>query len=297
MKRITENLGLLAAVVYVMVAVASCKSERVEQADSFSSMDDFFDQNKQEEQEFVVDTGGTGPIIGKMGTRLYGDSSIFMLPGGGDVAYPFMVKLIELYPRKDIILYRTPTVSGGAVLRSGGEIRARAYKNGQELVLRPNRAFMAEMPTIAPETGMQVYYGPNVDVPVDWSLSTDNSTITNITGYYQAVIYTMGWINCDRLYNYTGAKTTMAFTVDGSGTENIALFVVFRNFLSVLKVNNLTSTEVPIGESVTVIAMAKDQNGKFRLHNSSETISAGFSIKLDMKEVTEQQLLDALTAL
>ncbi|MCB0430606.1 MAG: hypothetical protein H6585_13095 [Flavobacteriales bacterium] len=281
-------------ILLIATLFVACKSVRKEQGDSFESMDEFFDAHKQEEQTFVLDSGGTGPIVGKMGSLLYGDSSIFMDANSNDVSYPITLKLIELYTRGDIILYRTPTISdNGTVLRSGGEIKLTAFKDSQPLQIKPGKYFRVDMPCSAPETGMTMFYSSQ-DPAENWTYSADPAL--DVVGFYQTRPTKLGWINCDKLYS-GGTNTTITFTVDGSGTENINVFIAFKNFLSVLKVSGLVSTNVPEGEDITVIAMAKDKGGNYRLHQSNETIAAGMTVALDMQEVTEQQLVDFLGGL
>ncbi|MCB0396399.1 MAG: hypothetical protein KDD36_07085 [Flavobacteriales bacterium] len=293
MKKVFQPFVLICAITSVLWV--GCKSERAEKGNSFESADAFFDQHKQEEQTLVLDTGGTGPIIGKMGTRIYADSSIFMDANGNDVSYPIILKLIELYPAGDILLYRTPTIgSGGQLLRSGGEIKLTAYKDGQALSLKPGKNIPVDMPSTNPETGMTIFSGSG-DPPTAW---TDHTiAIQTTVGYYQAFPDYLGWINCDKLYSFTGDKTNIQFEVDGTGGENIALFVVFDNFLSVLTVSDLLSPEVPVGETVTIIGIAMDKQGNYRLHQSQETIATGMTVTLDMQEKTEQEVLDAVAAL
>ena len=134
-KFIQKILGLVLAI--SALTMVSCESARDDEDAEYSSMDEFYTKHRQEEQEFIIDSAGTGPIIGKQGTQILVDTSIFMLPGGGDLTFPFTLKLIELYPESDFIEFPMSTVSNSTVTEAAGAIRVRAYKNNVELVLKP----------------------------------------------------------------------------------------------------------------------------------------------------------------
>ncbi|MFM7021793.1 MAG: hypothetical protein ACKOXB_02360 [Flavobacteriales bacterium] len=277
---------------------ASCESDRDDEDDTYSSMDEFYNKHRQEEQEFVIDSAGGGPIIGKQKTQLYLDSSIFMFPGGGDVSYPITIKLIELYPQSDFMEYPMSTVADGEVTVSAGAIRVRAYKNGTELVLKPGKCYAAVMPdTNNLLNDMKVFYGDNKDTDVNWSEAKDASKVLTQSGYYALSVYQMGWINNAKLHSKSGSATQITFKAKGSGTEFIDVYIVAKDYFSVVKVSKLKSIEVPEGENVTIIAMAMDQDKKYRLHNTSVTVTKNMAIELDLKVVTEQDVLNTLGAL
>lgn len=280
--------------------LTSCKSDRDDEDDEFSNMDEFYNKHRQEEQEFIIDSTGTGPIVGKQGTKLWsGDTSIFMLPGGGYITYPFTIKLIELYPESDFMEFPMSTVSNNTLTEAAGAIRVRAFKNGTELLLRPNKVFVAEMnDTNNLLSNMKVYYGENKDSDVNWTMATDmlSNAATNASSY-TLTLSQMGWATAAKAHVSGAATTQVNLTCEGSGTDNIDVYIVAKDYFSVVRVKKLKSIDVPTGEDVTIVAMAMDQNGNYRLHLKNENVSAGMSIKLDMKEVTEQELLNKLESL
>jgi len=281
-------------------ALTSCHSDRDDEDDEFSSMDEFCNKHRQEEQEFIIDSTGTGPITGKQGTKLWGgDTSIFMFPNGDDVTYPYTIKLIELYPESDFMEFPMSTVSNSSVTEAAGALRVRAFKNGTELVLKPNKKYYAEM-TNANNllANMSVYYGENKDYDVNWSAATDliSGVVTNVSSYYLSVAQ-MGWVTAAKAHSSSAPTTIVKLEVEGSGTDNIDVYISAKNYFSVVKVKKLTSIAIPTGEDVRIVAMAMDQDKKYRLHFSNENVTSGITLKLDMKEVTEQELLDKLASL
>jgi len=278
--------------------LSSCESTRDDSDDTFSSMDAFYNTHRQEEQEFIVDSVGKGPIVGKQNTRLYADTSLFMYPGGSDVKYPFTIKLIELYSHSDFVEYPMSTVAGDVMTESAGAMRVRAYKDGVELVLKPNKSFVAVMTdTNNLLNGMRIFYGANADTDVSWTQATDGSSVVTNTSSYTLALHQMGWVNCAQLRPSLLGVAAITFVAEGSGTEFIDVYLIAKNYFSVVKVKNLQSIALPLGEPVTVIAMAMDQNKKYRLHSSTLTVGFGITVTLDMKVVTEQDVLNALSAL
>lgn len=277
-------------------ALTSCKSERDDKNDEYSSMDEFCNKHRQEEQEFTIDSTGTGPIVGKQGTKLWsGDTSIFMFPNGGNVTYPFTIKLIELYPESDFMEFPMSTVSNSTLTEAAGAVRIRAFKNGTELVLKPGKTYYTEMTdTNNLLQNMKVYYGENKDVDVDWTMSNDVA-VTNASSYYIGMKQ-MGWMMCAKPH-VSAPTTKVTLTADGSGTDNIDVYITAKNYFSVVKVKKLKSIEIPTGEDVRIVAMAMDQNGKYRLHYSTHNVTVGLTLKLDLNVVTEQELLDKLASL
>jgi hypothetical protein len=301
------------AVVILALSVVfqACKKDRAaaKPALGYTSGSAFYNKYQQQEQVFQVDSPGTGPIIGKMGTKLYPYANIFMFPNGANVTYPFTVKLIEIYPVKDIILSNMPTVAGGKIMESKAEIRARAFKGTTELVLRPGRKFGMETATVSNMlTGMSVFYGfPNGSI-TDWTnnVTTLDPTITpdtlssvaNLTSSYAMTIARMGWTACARLLSYTGGTSAITITATGNNPQNIDVFLVFKNNpTSVMKAYNLQSGQIPLGTQVTMVAIAYDQTGALVYDMQSLTVTSGMTVTLNPVATTESALLGVLSGL
>jgi hypothetical protein len=291
------------------ISFVSCKKDRApaKPALGYTSPAAFYSNYKQQEQIFQVDSPGTGPIIGKMGTKLYPYANIFMFPGGQAVAYPFTVKLVELYPVKDVILWNLQTIAGGKIMQYKAEISARAFKGSQELVLRPGRKFgMETAATTNMLTGMSVFYGFGSGRSADWTNNVSSldatinpdtlSSVTNLSASYAMNIARMGWTSCAKLpaaTNFTG----VTFTCTGNTPQNIDVFLVFNNGTTVMQCNNLTSGPLPIGTQATMVAIAYDQNNALVYDKQNITVSSGMQVQLNMVSTTDTGLLSILSAL
>lgn len=298
----TNSFSILSLLVLaVAMGMGSCSEQRIE-ANSYESPNQFMMDNRAEEQVFVIDTGGQGgPIVGNQGTRLWGDSSIFMFPDGGAVAYPFTIKLIELYTPKDMILYAMPTVAQGNLLVTGGEIRVRAFKDDVELVLRPDRNYFALFPTADPDPAMRLFGGQQMGDIVDWvQLSdTDFTIVQDSAGtFYGAIVPQMGWINCDYFYGSDpDSLTTITYTSENDELDNVAKFLYFDDIQSVMQVYGTTSGSVPIGASVKSICFAMNASGNMAYHYAAFNVSANHVVDVTMEEISEADLLALLEGL
>ena len=187
------------AILVGIVLLSSCSKERIEEEEEnqlteYQSINSYYDTKKQDEQEFVIDTSGTGPIIGHEGAKIWVFKEKLMLANGDSVQWPYTVNLIELYPAKDMIYYQMPTLGSGVILNSHGEVKVTAYKDGAELVLRSGMTWTVEMPNSTPESGMSTHYGNESSSIVDWVNTLTGSFATSTYGY-TGEIQTLCWVS------------------------------------------------------------------------------------------------------
>jgi hypothetical protein len=297
------GLCLMLITLWVM---GSCQKDRVVQ-DDFQSMDSFYNTHKEEEQVFVIDTLGSCPLIARKETKICIGTDMIEYTNGSGVIYPFILKVVELYSIRDMILWRLPAIAGGNILETSAEIRVRAFKANDELVLKPGKAYFMEMDTMPVLLqNMQAYYGYDSGNITDWTSNISSispgfvDTISNVgvnAFFYSLKIARMGWISSARLNSSAASKTPVTFSVAGTNTQNIEIYLSFKGFKGLMKVSNLTSGLIPVGEQVTMVAFAKNQKGDFLYDQQSLTITPGLTIPLNMKVTTETGLLNALNAL
>ncbi|MFI5150525.1 MAG: hypothetical protein ACHQRM_12380 [Bacteroidia bacterium] len=312
----------MAALLILMLAgslfMPSCKKSRAPSPSTtpppptvplgYTSPTTFYSTYKQPVQTFQVDSPGTGPIVGAMGTKLYPTDNIFMYPSGANVYYPFTLQLIEEYPVKDLILSNMPTVAGGKVMQARPAISARCFKGSTELVLKPGKKLPIQTGTVSPLlTGNTVYYGfpsgsindwTNTVSTLDPAINPDTlSAVTNMGTSYGVNIARMGWVTPGQLYNPSGSTTSVTFTCTGNTPQNINVFLVFNSSSSVVQVYSLHSGAVPVGISCTMIAIAYDANNKLVYDKQNLTITSGMSVTLNPIVTTEANLLSILSTL
>ncbi len=285
---------------------SSCSRDRIERdLNTYESPNAYLDSKKQDEQVFVIDTAGEGPIIGNQGTAIWGSIDCLQLPGGGEVTYPFLVKLVELYTPKDMIYYRMPTVSAGMPLETAGEIRLRAEKDGQELSLSQPCAFKVSMPNAAPQLNyMNVYYGNENGDVVDWTMDlgvwgitqTQNPVFDVDTIGYTAFIEKLGWINADRSVSTSGTYN-ITFDSEEDDLTNVLFFAYLPDTKTLLQSNEGVISGVPAGASAKIVAIAVNANGSLFHFNQELTVNGNSTVMVIMTEISDPDLTNLLDSL
>jgi hypothetical protein len=291
-----------------LMLFAACSKQRVE-LNEYSTPDEFMYNNRPEEQEFILNGDSGGHIIGNQGTHLWMDSSIFMHTNGNEVSYPIIIKLIEIYTPKDMELYAMPTVAQGELLVSGGEIRVRAFKDNEELVLKPNKVYYAKMPTQNPDPDMSLFYGKEEGDIIDWvdnasSVSTNPGidALENIESdsayFYNLFSPMMGWINCDRFANYPSPLTTVTFESNDDDLTNVMKYLYIPSINSVMQVyDSNVSGNVPVGEPVKVLCFAMNSSGALFHYYQEVAPAQNQVIMVTMTEISEADLIALMAGL
>ncbi|HKR03761.1 MAG TPA: hypothetical protein VJY62_03930 [Bacteroidia bacterium] len=283
------------SLILFVLALSACKKDRVVQ-DDYQSMDSFYNQYKEEEQEYVIDSSGSCPLVCKKGTKLCASADLLQFSGGTGVTYPFTLKVVELYSIKEMLLWRAPATAGGGILETSAEIRVRPFKNGTEVELKPNKTYYMEMDTMPNlQSSMQMFYGHDSNGIIDWSNSGSSVSVNSY--FYILNVGETGWVSSARPHTSTAQNTTITITAAGTNTQNIEIYLTFANFKGLMKITNLVSGSVPIGEQVKLFAMAKNQNNDYVLDQQTFTVTGNQQITLNMQVVSEASLLAALDAL
>ncbi len=296
----TKKISALFISILLVFTLTYCSKDRLEPKaqtlNAYGSLDVFYTTYRPAEQSLVVNRNATGPIIGSHGTKIWVDSTLFMNQNSVDVTYPFTIKLIELYNPKDMILYNMPTVYGGKLLVTGGEIRVRAFKGTAELILKPSKVYTTHVPAPAMDPQMGVFYGQNVGAIVNWT-NTPSTSLVDSAGFYQMSLQQMGWINCDYSYTYPPSKSTITFSSTVDDLTNVATFLYFDGIKSVMQVYGKASGDVPVGASVKIVCFAADASGKLFYYTKNLTVGATNAIDVTLTAVTDQALINYLAGL
>ena len=304
MKKFAKTFSFSSLIVLSAVVLfpAGCKKDRIEsQLNAYDPVSSYLDTKKQQEQEFIIDSTGSGPIVGNQGTQIWISKQCLMFPNGDSVTWPFTIKLVELYKPKDMIYYQMPTVAGGTILKTDGEIRLRAFKNGTELLLKPDPC-MAQiaMPNAAPQTGMRVFYGFDSNGHPDW---TDNPSALGVTTSispvfsttptgYSAPIARLGWINCGQLAG--GSSSGITFTSSTDDLTNVGIFIYFPSTKTVMQAYNSSSGAIPNGSSVKIVAIGIDSGGNLFSFSVQQTVNSTGPLDIVMAATTDAALTSLL---
>lgn len=295
-----HHIKLLAVLGIFTITLTNCSKDRIQPPlNTYGSLDQFYNTYKQPEQEYIITQDGQCPLVAQNGLKLCMGRQQLIMQNGDSVQLPYSIKIIELYTAKDMILYNMPTVAGGNLLTTGGEIRVRSFKGTEELSLRNGQSYFAQVPTTNPSTSMQIFYGQDNGNFVDWipdSLVTGSGgpsmlTIDTSNAYYNLTLPDLDWINCDYYYSYPGQTTQVSFTSATDDLTNVAKFLWFPNINSLMQVYGNTSGNVPVNEPVKIICFAMDSSGGMHSFYQEITISNNQSVDVVLAPISENDLL------
>ncbi len=299
----TSNPSIKLFVIAMIIGVSlffGCSKERIKtkekQLNNYSSMNNYYDSKKQQEQEFVIDSSGSGPIIGHQGTKLWVSKEKLMFPNTDSVQWPYTVKLIELYTPKDMLYYQMPNVSNGGLLTTSEEVRVRAFKNGQELVLRPSCTWTVEMPSTNPLANMNIYYGVDNTSYVDWTNNPIESFTTTTYGY-TGDIAKLGWINCGKPAAVSSTTTNYTFTSSTDDLQNVSKFIYFPYAKSLMQVYGSTSGALPIGENIKIILIGINSSNQLFYYYNNSQVSSSNQIDITLSSISDASLTAILDTL
>lgn len=276
----------------------SCSKERIV-TDDFQSMDEFFEQEQAEVQEFIItNEDGDNPIVGKYGTELYVHSSLFEdTTGRRIIEVPYKIKLVELYTVKDLILQKMNSNYTGGGLDYVAGIWVSAQKDEDYLKLIDGKFLKANLNTEVRQFVPSVYYGGNQIKPwSQWLATTNGSSVGINNEKYEMNIGTLGW-NLAARFQSLAPRTIIKFNYQGTGLENIQLYAFVNDERQVIKGDVMEIKSVPVNRPVTLIAFAIDQNNEFRFFRKGIIATGIQDIKIEFETLTKDQLMLQLTAL
>jgi hypothetical protein len=297
-KDMTKAMWVLIALTVLSLTV-NCSKERIEPKESrseYTETDNYYDSKKQKEQKFEIEGSGSGLIIGNQGTKIWISKEKLMYANGDSVHWPFTIKLVELYTPKDMIYYEMPTVSNGTLLTTCGEVRVRAFKSDEELVLRPNETWTVEMPATHPESNMVIYYGIETSSFTDWTVSPAGSFDSTTYGYI-GEIKKMGWVNCGKAAYNSAATSQITFTSTTDNLDKVSTFLYLPNKRGLMQVYNQTSNELPIGEDMKIILIAINDSSQLFSSYKEAQVSTLNQVDVTLTKISDADLTTILNGL
>lgn len=304
------NYFKVSTYLFIIFIVFSCSKERIDEIDlpEYSSLDDFYQMNELPEQDFVIDTIYSDTIIGMHGTKIWGlPKEKFMKKSNHeDINYPYILKLTEAYSIKDMIFAGHQNLAQNYILYSAGNLRFRAFKDDDELVLKEYFGINFLAPAENPTESMELYYGFTEGTSNDWNndvLQTNylftNDIVSSIDTDpygYKAKTAKMGWLNIANKYS-DESQADIEFSAEGTNTDFIDIYVIFNDMHSYIKVSNLYASDLPEGEQITVFAIAKSSSEQMYYYKESFTSLPSLNVELEMIEASENEILTIMELL
>jgi hypothetical protein len=293
-----KTYKIIFAALTVSVFTLCCSDERIEpkqEKTEFESADDYLDSKKAEEQEYEISEEGEGPLTTKKGTKIWLSKSLLMYPNGDSVHFPYTIKVVELFTPADMIYYQMPSMAGSSLLTTHGEIRIRAFKNDEELVLRPGKKWQLEIPKASTINDMLLYYGTTSNNKTDWQdKHQDSFTITG--SGYQTLAQELGWLSCAK--DAIGMQESIEYTFysDSISLGNVNTFVYMPAQEGLMQVFNNTTDPLPLGETMKIISIARQGEQLFSFYRQ-DVVSEDNRVEIILQKTTEAELTSLLNNL
>ena len=329
-----KHLSLIGfAIITIMILTFSCKKNETVDPLFYSnnstnlinsSIQEYFNEHKEESQFFTVDASQFQTIIGEKGMHFYLSPNSFIDNSGNPVNGNVQIELIEIMTKAEMIRSNKPTnytgnpldPSDDNLLVSGGEFYFNATQNGQQLTLI--KSIYGRIPTNDPAFNMELFNGIESDnIGIEWSSIIDPSNVlvtsdsSNGGGgswtppfWYEFSFDQFGWTNVDHfLYsgNYQGQLVDLEVYLNGLDSMNFNNTVVFfaiQNENAVGQMWALNNANfgfefpnIPVGTSIDVLAMSKI-NGDYYYSLTNTMISSNSPNieNLQMQAITLAQL-------
>lgn len=280
------------------------------------SINQFFSENKKQGEFFTVDATTTTTVTGAQGTEITIPANSFVTANGTLVTGNVTIELIEIFDKSDMILSNRPTVSNGQILVSAGEIYINATQNGNDLEIGDNKLITIETPADTIDYSMTLFTGADSSGQFNWTPVVVNDTTNPIqqdTGTSSPWFYCnptfpynyiyginqLGWINCDYFWYDSNPSTTVTVNFTNHISEEIAVYLVFKNINSAMRVynwsGNFSQGNIPAGSQITVVAVSL-KDGKMYLSKQDITVTTNHIVSLTFSEVSQAQLESELNS-
>jgi hypothetical protein len=287
-------IKIIALVLFAFVF--SCSKERIEEKplNEYNPPTDYLNSKKQQEQEYVIDTNGTCPLVGLEGTELCVAKNCLSFPDGSPVYFPYTLKLIEQYTPKSMIYAQMPTVAGGKILETAGEVKVTAFKNGTPLQLNSGCTYSVKMPSTWQRNYLRVYAGVDAGIYVDWTDA--NIAFSIVSGGHNANVPGFGWINSAKDRSST-TNSKLTFKSKTDKLENLGIFIYIPDTKTVMQVYNLVSGDIPNESKVKIIALGIKANGDIYKFYKEITVNKSEEITIKMEASSDTDITSILESL
>lgn len=263
---------------------AVIEKETITSAKNISAIDDFFVKNIQ---TFNINPEEETTIRGEKGTEITFPAYAFLCADGSEPGSKIRIQLQEFYSRADLLKANLHTMSGNAVLETGGTVNITAFCGDAEAQLAEGMQISLAFPYKQFKEGMQTFNGFADEGNLDWvasgepseaPVSEENMFYDPETEQYYSNIGdvffqvnkneagldsyllssgSLGWINCDRFYDDPTEKMEIIVSVDTALNPSVRL--VFKNIQSVMsgysdENGKIHFEGIPQGSEVSLVA-------------------------------------------
>jgi hypothetical protein len=230
-------------------------------------------------------------------TIVTAEPNSFIFEDSGNLASGMIdFEMTELFTKSEILQYGLETKSLNSILESDGEFLFSASQNGKSLQLDNDKALRLEVPNSNPNPNMGLFVaGEGTWWPTDNPLNVFASgNQASFSGYIFSADR-LEWVNIDYFRKFDLALTDISISPpEGYQDDKIYLWVVFRDIDVVL---NSKGENLPIGEVVSIVCIAAEDEDNFRIDIKEVTIEEGLLVNLDPKRKSAEKIKNLLKEL
>lgn len=303
------SLTLLCFIAIVSFTACSKKENDTVSSDK-SKLNSLFAAFRSAPQQLTVTAGTYQTVKGAKGTKLTFYPHSFKDENGNTITSGTInLQLVEMYKPGDMIANRATTQYKDGLLESGGQIYLTASQNGKQVYAGK---YGIGYGNATSKPGMALFPGNtnNEDSLVTWTDPLASVGSFCVTGTFDTtmmgLIYKFdsctkfGWINCDRFYSDTAAKTKVFLTtgdkkLDASNTQ---VFIILPSINSVTAMRSYDAGSrrfelggiymLPEGLIAHFIVMANKDGTYYYYEKLNQTITT--NIEVDAKDITVRSI-------
>jgi hypothetical protein len=113
---------------------------------------------------------------------------------------------------------------------------------------------------------------------------------------YTASITKLGWINCGQLAG-SASNSTLTFTSTTDDLTNVGIFIYFPATKTVMQAYNSSSSAIPNGSAVKIVAIGLTASGSLFSFTQNQTVSSSTSVNITLSATTDAALTTVLDGL
>lgn len=236
-------------------------------------------------------------FVSKMGTIVSAEPNSFVFVDGGTLATGMIdFEMTELFTKSEILQYGIVTESNNSILESDGEFLFRASQNGQPLRLVYGKGLRLKVPNPDPNPGMELFFaGEGAWWPSQDTLNTILTGNPSSFNGYEFFVNRLDWVNIDYFTKFDLDLTDIKICLpEGYQDDIISVWIVFRDIDVVL---GSSGENLPIGEAISIVCIAAEDESTFRMDIQNVTVKEGLKVNLDPKEESIENIKKLLKEL
>lgn len=236
-------------------------------------------------------------FISNRGVKVSTPPNSFVSASTGDVVTGMIdFEMTELFTKSEILRYGIPTQTDDAILESDGEFLFAASQNGEGLRLASGSSLTVTVPNSEPNPDMQLFTAAEGTWwPLDSSLGVNASSDSSVVVGYDFELSRLSWVNIDYFTKFDRPLTDIDICVpDGYEVGTYVLWIVFQDIDVVLSTDG---RNLPIGEDISVVCIAAEDDSTFRIDIEEVTIEEGLKVNLEPKRESAEKIIELLKEL